>query len=228
MQQQCLWHAQVGHRLQQLPQHPVHGQARKLLRAIRSRSAGPSTSSNSTASAGPSLSNGSTRHRPPPAQAPPKASLHLVHACSCVVAPAMFTWLLCVQDAGTPEQRDLVRSILSKRKDYYDVLGIAKGAGEDEIKKAYRKLALKLHPDKNKANGADEAFKGGHLPHPLQPALYREIDQACTTGFAPCLALHAALCHMHAAQQQACMQLSRQQHAPSGAGVTASSVPPAC
>ena len=56
-----------------------------------------------------------------------------------------------------------MRSILSKRKDYYQVLGIARGAGEDEIKKAYRKLALKLHPDKNKANGADEAFKGGRL-----------------------------------------------------------------
>ena len=53
-----------------------------------------------------------------------------------------------------------MRSILAKRKDYYDALGVARGAGDDEIKKAYRKLALKLHPDKNKANGADEAFKG--------------------------------------------------------------------
>ena len=44
-------------------------------------------------------------------------------------------------------------------KDYYKVLGLAKGAGEDEIKKAYRKLALKFHPDKNKSAGAEERFK---------------------------------------------------------------------
>lgn len=48
---------------------------------------------------------------------------------------------------------------MATKRDFYDVLGIAKSASGDEIKRAYRKLALEWHPDKNKTAGASEKFK---------------------------------------------------------------------
>ncbi|XP_014277305.1 dnaJ homolog subfamily B member 12 [Halyomorpha halys] len=58
----------------------------------------------------------------------------------------------------TKEQLEAVKRI-KNCKDYYEILGINKEATDTDIKKAYKKLALVLHPDKNRAPGAAEAFK---------------------------------------------------------------------
>lgn len=67
----------------------------------------------------------------------------------------------------TAEQKSAVDRVRRcKATDYYDILDIEKTVTENEIKKAYRRLALVMHPDKNGAPGADEAFKCTFLYRP--------------------------------------------------------------
>ena len=80
---------------------------------------------------------------------------------------------------------------MANKRDYYEVLGVAKGASADEIKKAYRKLAVKYHPDKNPGNKeAEEKFKEAAEAYSIlsdanKRAKYDQFGHAGVDGAAP-------------------------------------------
>ncbi|MCC7277493.1 MAG: DnaJ domain-containing protein, partial [Chromatiaceae bacterium] len=55
---------------------------------------------------------------------------------------------------------------MSKR-DYYEVLGVPRNASEADIKKAYRRLAMKFHPDRNPGEEAEQKFKEAKLAYEI-------------------------------------------------------------
>lgn len=59
----------------------------------------------------------------------------------------------------TTEQATIVETVLKHGDNYYKILGVEKTCSDSEIKKAYRKLSLKVHPDKNSHPKASESFK---------------------------------------------------------------------
>ena len=78
---------------------------------------------------------------------------------------------------------------MADKRDYYDVLGLKKGASEDEIKKAYRKLAKQYHPDVNKSPDAEAKFKEINeayevLSDPQKRQTYDQFGHAGMDGFA--------------------------------------------
>ena len=77
---------------------------------------------------------------------------------------------------------------MSKR-DYYEVLGVGKNASDAELKSAYRKLALKWHPDRNKEAGAETKFKEVNeayevLSNPQKKTQYDQFGHAANAGSA--------------------------------------------
>jgi len=68
-------------------------------------------------------------------------------------------------------------------RDFYGILGVPKGASDSEIKKAYRKQALKYHPDKNQEPGADAKFKDINAARPTS-AFPTKRRKAHTTSLA--------------------------------------------
>ena len=77
------------------------------------------------------------------------------------------------------------------KRDYYEVLGVSKGASADEIKKAYRKMAIKYHPDKNPGDKeAEEKFKEAAEAYSVlsdadKKARYDQFGHAGVEGAAP-------------------------------------------
>ncbi|XP_063305800.1 dnaJ homolog subfamily C member 18-like [Pelobates fuscus] len=63
------------------------------------------------------------------------------------------------EDEQQEEEGESLTSRLEDREDYYAILGVKRDTNEETLRKAYHKLALRYHPDKNNSPGATEAFK---------------------------------------------------------------------
>lgn len=74
-----------------------------------------------------------------------------------------------------------------EQRDYYDILGVARDASGEDLKKAFRKLAMQYHPDRNRTDGAEERFKEINeayevLSDPQKRAAYDRYGRAGLSG----------------------------------------------
>uniref|UniRef100_A0A182Q514 J domain-containing protein n=1 Tax=Anopheles farauti TaxID=69004 RepID=A0A182Q514_9DIPT len=138
-------------------------QAEELLRRVKASRSRPTTGNN-CGSGGPANGESTTRRRTATRaeEKPAEPKLNVDY---------------------TQDQANAVKRV-QKCKDFYEVLGVTQDATDSEIKKCYKKHALQLHPDKNKAPGAMEAFKslGNAVETLTDPQKRKAYDLYRTTG----------------------------------------------
>ena len=81
----------------------------------------------------------------------------------------------------------MVGRMTTSKRDYYETLGVPRNASDEDIKRAFRKLALEYHPDRNKKDGAEERFKEINeayqiISDPQKRAVYDRYGHAGVSG----------------------------------------------
>ncbi|XP_026191776.1 dnaJ homolog subfamily B member 14 [Cyclospora cayetanensis] len=151
-----------------------------LAAACAHKQHGASNSTNGSSETGAQASSGSRQRRASPGVSRPSntsaSAPHLTRSRSAASGSCAAAAGAAAAPAHTPEQARLCEAVLQESC-YYRVLGVSNDASEEVIKKAYRRLALLLHPDKNKAPKAEDAFKkvskvSGTLLDPKERRVY--------------------------------------------------------